>query len=81
MFDRVIAGYGRGLAKMLSHPWLTLKRGIRHALLLNFRYRGWSCGTVSSGRRRRNRHRMPVWRNVSAGGGADNARTRQLPKA
>ncbi|MGK4855786.1 efflux RND transporter permease subunit, partial [Salmonella enterica] len=23
MFDRVIASYGRGLAKLLNHPWLT----------------------------------------------------------
>ena len=31
-FDRIIAAYGRGLAKVLNHPWLTLS-GTQHTLL------------------------------------------------
>ncbi|EHC55785.1 Multidrug transporter MdtC [Salmonella enterica subsp. enterica serovar Inverness str. R8-3668] len=34
MFDRVIASYGRGLAKVLNHPWLTLSVAFAFATLL-----------------------------------------------
>lgn len=33
MFDRVIASYGRGLAKVLNHPWLTLSVAFATLLL------------------------------------------------
>ncbi len=33
MFDRIIAAYGRGLAKVLNHPWLTLSVALSTLLL------------------------------------------------
>lgn len=33
MFDRIIAAYGRGLAKALNHPWLTLSVALSTLLL------------------------------------------------
>lgn len=33
MFDRIIAAYGRGLAKVLNHPWLTLSGTQRRCCL------------------------------------------------
>lgn len=79
MFDRVIASYGRGLAKVLNHPWLTLSVAFATLLLSVMLWivipKGFfpvqDNGIIRGRCRRRNRHRMPVWRNVSAGGGAD----------
>ncbi len=33
MFDRIITAYGRGLAKVLNHPWLTLSVALSTLLL------------------------------------------------
>ncbi len=79
MFDRVIASYGRGLAKVLNHPWLTLSVAFATLLLSVMLWitipKGFfpvqDNGIIRGRCRRHNHHRMPVWRNVSAGGGAD----------
>lgn len=33
MFERIIAAYGRGLTKVLNHPWLTLSVALSTLLL------------------------------------------------
>ena len=75
MFDRIIAAYGRGLAKVLNHPWLTLKRGAQHAGCLAFCC-GCSSRKVSSRYRttalfralcrHRNPAPLPIWPSASA---------------
>ena len=72
MFDKVIAGYGRWLTRVLRHPWLTLSVALGTLLLTVLLWvvipKGFSRNrTTASFRahcRRRSRSLTPVWRSA-----------------
>ncbi|STJ85596.1 multidrug transporter MdtB [Escherichia coli] len=69
MFDRIIAAYGRGLAKVLNHPWLTLSVALSTLLLsvllwcsfrkVSSRYRTMALFRALC--RHRNPAPLPIW--------------------
>lgn len=77
MFDRIIAAYGRGLAKVLNHPWLTLSVALStlllSVLLWVFIPKGFfpvqDNGIIQGICRHRNPAPLPIWP-------SDNARSR-----
>ncbi|VFT68662.1 multidrug transporter MdtB [Escherichia coli] len=83
MFDRIIAAYGQGLAKVLNHPWLTLSVALStlllSVLLWVFIPKGSSRYRTTALFRALCRHRnpapLPIWPAATPGRGCDFARS------